>query len=774
MKKTQTVSAGVFERGAAFLKTRAKTIEALLNGVIGFIMAGSTMIGSLAPFGVAYCAASSAAGGAPAIIGALLGYILFSGAATMKYVAAAALVFILKLVFKNDRSQSSPVLPPVLSFISLLSVSIAIASFGQMSFYNTMLDAGEAFLAAGSSYFFYRTNRLLQSNQSLHALPTGDLCCLIVTVGVMICSMVSLRVGGFSVGRSVAVLLVLLCARYLHESGGAISGIIMGLTVLLASSDSRYLFASYALGGLSAGIFSRFGRIGSASAFIISNGLVFVFSNAVTGGFSPLFEMFAASVVFMVLPSKWTAKLRLPVRNEAVLDTGNVKNLVLMRLAFVSNALKGIADTTRQVADKLSDINSQNIGDVYQRTTNVCCKQCGLRSYCWDKAHTSMETAFDDITRILRRNGRVDRENVPGFFSERCCKINELLELLNRNYTDFLSSETARHRVSQIRSVITDQFEGMGVMLSQLAGQFYEIKKFDQKTGLAAADIFQKYGYELSGISCFEDDYGRMTVEAAVLALDENSEDISNITLDLSDISNRIFDYPSIMPADGCCKLTFIEKTTFVMEFGMKQSVHEGYQLCGDAFECFTDSTGKAYCIISDGMGSGGQAAVDGQMTVGLLSNLLKVGFEFDAALKMVNSALLVKSEEESLATIDITEIDLYTGKTQFLKAGAAPTFVRKGGRSKKVQASSLPAGILRGVSFERETMEIGDSDIIVMVSDGVIECGEDWILAELDLDYHCTAQELADKLSEQCKKRRIDGHDDDATVVVIKIERGI
>lgn len=68
-------------------------------------------------------------------------------------------------------------------------------------------------------------------------------------------------------------------------------------------------------------------------------------------------------------------------------------------------------------------------------------------------------------------------------------------------------------------------------------------------------------------------------------------------------------------------------------------------------------------------------------MTTGLLCRLIQAGVGFDAALKMVNSALLVKSGEESLATIDVTQIDLYTGRADFYKAGAAPTFVVKSGQ---------------------------------------------------------------------------------------------
>ena len=92
---------------------------------------------------------------------------------------------------------------------------------------------------------------------------------------------------------------------------------------------------------------------------------------------------------------------------------------------------------------------------------------------------------------------------------------------------------------------------------------------------------------------------------------------------------------------------------------------------------------------------------------------------DYTAALKIVNSALLVKSGEESLSTVDIAAVNLYTGQAHFYKAGAAPTFIRRGSRTGMVESTSLPAGILTAVEFEKSSVQLRDGDLIVMVSDG-------------------------------------------------------
>ena len=46
---------------------------------------------------------------------------------------------------------------------------------------------------------------------------------------------------------------------------------------------------------------------------------------------------------------------------------------------------------------------------------------------------------------------------------------------------------------------------------------------------------------------------------------------------------------------------------------------------------------------------------------------------------------MLVKSGDESLSTLDVVSVDLFTGHTDFMKAGAALSFIRKNGEMYRV-----------------------------------------------------------------------------------------
>jgi stage II sporulation protein E len=194
--------------------------------------------------------------------------------------------------------------------------------------------------------------------------------------------------------------------------------------------------------------------------------------------------------------------------------------------------------------------------------------------------------------------------------------------------------------------------------------------------------------------------------------------------------------------------------------------------MCGDSYNWFYDSKGRIVFVLSDGMGAGGRAAVDSAMATGLMSRLIKAGFGFDCSLRILNSSMLFKSTDESLATVDISCLDLFTGQIDLFKAGAAPTVIRRSGRSGKAQSTSLPAGILREIGFDKASVKIHSGDILLMMSDGVTAEGTDWIYEELENWGNGTAQQLSQRIAAEAKRRRTDGHEDDITVIAAIIER--
>src|SRR5690606_6111909 len=125
-------------------------------------------------------------------------------------------------------------------------------------------------------------------------------------------------------------------------------------------------------------------------------------------------------------------------------------------------------------------------------------------------------------------------------------------------------------------------------------------------------------------------------------------------------------------------------------------------------------------------MGTGPRAAAESQAAVAMLQRFLEAGFDLDFAVRTINTVLLLRSPEETYATLDACVVDLAEGTARMLKVGAPPSFVCRGGEDggavDVVRASSLPVGILSRVETRIVTRRLQPGDVVVMVTDGVLE----------------------------------------------------
>lgn len=356
---------------------------------------------------------------------------------------------------------------------------------------------------------------------------------------------------------------------------------------------------------------------------------------------------------------------------------------------------------------------------------------------------------------------------------ERINDINERDSQANRadfSPEEYRTREIINEKTNEIRRVAADQFFSISDMLADLATEFDEAEHFDNIAAGKIRRILSEYEIYPRNISVIEDKFGRIRIEI-LTAGGEAKFKSKSLQTAISKACGRYFSKCTATHFSEYSMITFTEKPNFSLEIGFAQHSAEG-RLCGDCIRAVNDGKGRSVLIISDGMGKGGRAALDGAMGAGLLSKLLTAGFGFDSALKVVNSALLVKSNDESLATLDCSCIDLFTGKTDIFKAGAPPTYIAKNGKITKCELSSMPAGILRGIEFAKRTAVLGEGDLLLMVSDGITDPGGNWLAALLTGGEDMTAQETANAVLREALNIAKDMKEDDMSVIAAKLHR--
>lgn len=97
--------------------------------------------------------------------------------------------------------------------------------------------------------------------------------------------------------------------------------------------------------------------------------------------------------------------------------------------------------------------------------------------------------------------------------------------------------------------------------------------------------------------------------------------------------------------------------------------------MCGDSALDFDSADGRSYMLISDGMGSGHEAAITSRVAGIFMKRMLEAGSGINCTLELLNNFIRCRNAE-CFATIDLLEIDTLTAEARFIKSGAAPSYV--------------------------------------------------------------------------------------------------
>ncbi|MCM1115370.1 MAG: SpoIIE family protein phosphatase [Clostridium sp.] len=654
--------------------------------LVAFVLSFSSVAGGNCPFAIALITVSSKKNFLFSSIGAGIGYILFCGGNVgIRYFSAVIIAGLGTLAINIFNTKKEAYLPMLLSLLSVLTTGIVMNIKTGAVWGEYVLVLGEAVLAMGSSFFFFRAVHCNIKRLKFKALPIADTTCLLISCAVLVSSLSVLEIKGFSPARMIAALIMLVAVRFGSQLWGLIIALCLGFAIGISGENSLFLLGAYAFSALVASLFTSFSSLGVGIGFALSMTFFAAASGNGSIALCSVLESLAAVLILVLLPEAVRSKITEFFESGAdIAPDGSLRQSLVVRLRFASSALSQVSESVRDVRTRIQEL------------------------------------------------GRV-----------------EPLE-------------------SEIRMVAADQFFSISDMLEDLAFEFDEAELFDYKAAGKIRRMLGEYDIYPDNISVIVDKFDRLRIEILASAKTRGL-DSPRIKNEIEKICKREFEKSKANYTGANVMLSIIEKPNFKMDFGFAQYCAEG-KLCGDTVKMINDGRGHMIFIISDGMGKGGRAALDGAMGAGLLSKLLSAGFGFDSSLKVVNSALLVKSSEESLATLDCACVDLFTGKCEFFKAGAPKSYILKNNTLTKCELSSMPAGILRGIEFAKRTTVLNVGDEIIMMSDGITdvdEAGLDHFIKLNDVDSpNGKAQAILDFAIKNGDRR----HLDDMSVIVARL----
>ncbi|MCD7871551.1 MAG: SpoIIE family protein phosphatase [Enterocloster clostridioformis] len=354
----------------------------------------------------------------------------------------------------------------------------------------------------------------------------------------------------------------------------------------------------------------------------------------------------------------------------------------------------------------------------------VCenCSRCNL--YADSEKEDSYYLYY--LLRAFEQKGHIDFEDMPQMFQSGCRKKEDYLAQLNRSLGRATMNLSWKNRFLESRDAVISQFRELSAILEEFSRQIDRARDITDEYEYILKKHFRRYHVALGNLLLLEYENGQK--EAFLTVRTTNGRCITS--KDAALIMGEVMDGTRWSPAkDSRSIITkqyetvrFLEEGGYRMLYGASRIPKKGEKYSGDNYT-FCESPGNQVVMsLSDGMGSGEAAARESKQVVELTEQLLETGFSPRAALKLVNTVLLLAGPEQHPATLDLSCIDLHTGVLEAMKLGAVPTFIIGEEGVEIMEAGEVPMGILNGVEPVLMSRKLWEGDRIVMVSDGVLD----------------------------------------------------
>lgn len=280
-------------------------------------------------------------------------------------------------------------------------------------------------------------------------------------------------------------------------------------------------------------------------------------------------------------------------------------------------------------------------------------------------------------------------------------------------------------RLWENRQVIKGHLNEMAKIMSSVASEVMCYRAMEDRKKRILIQAMREEGIRIENPCYVPGDDGRETV-VLTMSTDKRSgmsaEEAADMISVLLDRRLQLSMTSPYMIEKEPHSYVLEETAKYLVLTGFSRVTKESETISGDNYAVVEAEKGRLTVMLSDGTGSGEQAGKDSGQVLDLMEKLLEAGYDMDAAINMVNTALFATGEDQKHPTLDLCDIDLYQGSCQLLKVGSAATFLKHGDSVEILTTGNLPLGIFQRVETLPIHRQLHDGDFLVMVTDGVVD----------------------------------------------------
>ena len=431
----------------------------------------------------------------------------------------------------------------------------------------------------------------------------------------------------------------------------------------------------------------------------------------------------------------------------------------------ISDAFSALSEIFYNLSDRLRRPGTLDLRRICDSSFDCYCTDCPNKTICWGLEYADTYQAVGGLISYLHTKGTVSADLIPPHLRQRCASMEMILEQIN--------GECARFTGELLRSSRTEIFamdyEAAANIINDALQENDGEYRFDPELEMRLAEYLSDAGIRSVGVTV----YGMRRRQIMVQGVNIENATVTLETLrsDLGEMCGLEFSAP-VFEVEGNVSKMLLHAKKKLSVAGAQNNVSADGGVSGDTVNLFSNKKDFFYALISDGMGAGREAAVTSNLCSAFLEKMLRAGNRAVTSLRMLNNLILSRCSDsagECSSTVDLIELDLITGKANFIKGGAAPSFVVRRGTVHRLQAGTFPIGIIQKLDTQASSYDLKAGDTVVMISDGVMQDDSEckWLTEYLT---ECGEKDPEEIVYEICRRAAQFEDHDDCSAIALRI----
>lgn len=488
--------------------------------------------------------------------------------------------------------------------------------------------------------------------------------------------------------------------------------------------------------------------------------------------------VFSALTFFMFYKIMKNFLKEIKSQREAAAQEKEEMDFVQYRLGDMAAAFRKISHMMSHETDEVHALTEDELGQVFSDVTENMCAQCGRRSQCWENEYADTSCSAYHLLQLCTEQGYIEKQQIPSGFRRRCVHLDNFLQETHRALQMASTERIWQNRLNENRLAFAGQIGEIAEIIDDLSLELSERKEDTKKLSEQLRQGLSERAIRIKKLSVTDEGQQGRHQKIYIMAKTRWGQKVS--TRQLAEWTSTIA-RQRFVPEKGTPEalgkayevVELTEDTKYRIVQGIARSTKDGENVSGDSYAFVYLDSGQVLMSLSDGMGSGEKAREDSEFMINLLEQMVDTGFGRQSALRLLNAIMMSKTDKQMFSSMDLSVIDLYSGICEFIKIGASSTFIKRGENVECVTSGSLPMGVFPELDCEGVSRNLFDGDVIVMVTDGVVNRfpkGNDALcrlISEIPLG---NPNVMAEEILNQALDMPEQGQPDDMTVLVCTV----